>query len=187
MGRHPREVVIVGNGPGLRGQGLGPVIDEFPEVVRFNDYAIEGHEADIGTRTTVHVMVPKLEIEPRAPRWIWSAPCSSFTTRVASERGGEIVPSHQWRAAKRLVRPCKMVSSGFVMVMWMLRQGYRVTVVGFGGPGWYWRAGKGSRQHNFQAEYRYLRFLEGRGQINFLTSAQISEPLSTGTEPKRQA
>ncbi len=46
-------IVIVGNGPSLLGRGLGPRIDEFEEIVRFNGYQLANHERDVGTRTTI--------------------------------------------------------------------------------------------------------------------------------------
>lgn len=44
-------VVLVGNGPAVLGRGLGPQIDAHDFVIRFNNYKIDGHEADVGTRT----------------------------------------------------------------------------------------------------------------------------------------
>jgi SAM-dependent methyltransferase len=46
-------VVLVGNGPGVLQRKLGPVIDTFDEVIRFNNYHIEGFESHVGTRTTL--------------------------------------------------------------------------------------------------------------------------------------
>jgi len=46
------DVVLVGNGPSVLGSELGPVIDSFSEVIRFNGFRIEGYEAHVGRRTT---------------------------------------------------------------------------------------------------------------------------------------
>jgi hypothetical protein len=48
-------MAIVGNSGSLLGSGLGPQIDAYPEVVRFNTYVTAGHEADVGSRTTIWV------------------------------------------------------------------------------------------------------------------------------------
>ena len=48
--------VIIGNGRSVLDQGAGPVIDKFSRVVRFNDYQIEGYEADIGSKTDLWVV-----------------------------------------------------------------------------------------------------------------------------------
>jgi hypothetical protein len=49
MGR--ARVILVGNGPSVLDQRLGPTVDDFDIVVRFNNYQIEGYEAHVGTRT----------------------------------------------------------------------------------------------------------------------------------------
>jgi hypothetical protein len=48
-----KTVVLVGNGPSIRGSRLGRIIDAHDEVVRFNSYALADFEADAGTKTTL--------------------------------------------------------------------------------------------------------------------------------------
>jgi hypothetical protein len=48
--------IIVGNGRSVLGLGAGSAVDSFQTVVRFNDYQIEGYEADVGSRTDVWVV-----------------------------------------------------------------------------------------------------------------------------------
>jgi hypothetical protein len=46
-------VVLVGNGPSVQDSKLGALIDSFDEVVRFNNFKIEGFEPFVGTKTTL--------------------------------------------------------------------------------------------------------------------------------------
>jgi hypothetical protein len=54
---HGPRVLVVGNGPSaLEGEPLGDKIDQFDEVVRFNNFQtkVAGMEKFVGTKTTVH-------------------------------------------------------------------------------------------------------------------------------------
>ncbi len=46
-------VVLVGNGPSVQDSQCGKLIDSFDEVVRFNNFQIEGFEPFVGTKTTL--------------------------------------------------------------------------------------------------------------------------------------
>ena len=48
-----KKIIVVGNGASLRNKQLGKKIDEFEEVVRFNDYQLFGFEENVGTKTTI--------------------------------------------------------------------------------------------------------------------------------------
>lgn len=45
-------MIIVGNGPSILDKPLGNKIDQFPSIVRFNDYKILSFEAFTGEKTT---------------------------------------------------------------------------------------------------------------------------------------
>lgn len=47
------KVVLVGNGPGVLAHEMGSVIDSFDEVVRFNNFTLEGFEKHTGGKTTL--------------------------------------------------------------------------------------------------------------------------------------
>ena len=51
-------VLLVGNGPSIRGSGLGRAIDSFDTVVRFNSFVTKGIEEDTGSKTSIwcHMM-----------------------------------------------------------------------------------------------------------------------------------
>jgi hypothetical protein len=54
---HGKKILVVGNGPSVcAGEPMGDLIDEFDEVIRFNNFAtkIGGLEKFAGTKTTVH-------------------------------------------------------------------------------------------------------------------------------------
>ncbi len=48
-------VILVGNGPSLRGAEHGTNIDTFDEVIRFNECRVTGYERHLGRRTTLWV------------------------------------------------------------------------------------------------------------------------------------
>ena len=62
-----RSLVIVGNAPSLSGSGLGPWIDGFDVVVRFNGCALKGFELDVGSRTDILVTNPYPDTFHRPP------------------------------------------------------------------------------------------------------------------------
>ena len=63
QGHGPR-IVLVGNGPSLRGSGLGQAIEAFEIVVRFNNFVTGGHEHDVGSRTDIWAHC-NWQIQPR--------------------------------------------------------------------------------------------------------------------------
>ncbi|XP_042362249.1 CMP-N-acetylneuraminate-beta-galactosamide-alpha-2,3-sialyltransferase 1-like isoform X2 [Plectropomus leopardus] len=53
---------VVGNSGNLKGSGHGPLIDLHDIVIRMNRGRTKGYEADVGTKTTHHVMYPNSAI-----------------------------------------------------------------------------------------------------------------------------
>tara|TARA_R110001583_G_scaffold119280_4_gene270630 strand:- start:183 stop:1289 length:1107 start_codon:yes stop_codon:yes gene_type:complete len=51
--KEAKSIAIVGNGSSLLNKGLGEKIDSHDEVIRINFPGMKGHEADIGTRTSL--------------------------------------------------------------------------------------------------------------------------------------
>jgi hypothetical protein len=62
-----RTMILVGNAPSLRGNGLGSWIDSFDTIVRFNECALEGYEVDVGSRTDILVTNPYPEKRRKPP------------------------------------------------------------------------------------------------------------------------
>ena len=48
------KIAIVGNSPILLEKELGEEIDSHDEIIRFNDFQIEGFEEKVGTKTTMY-------------------------------------------------------------------------------------------------------------------------------------
>ncbi|MBM3453596.1 MAG: hypothetical protein FJX80_00460 [Bacteroidetes bacterium] len=47
------KIIIVGNGSSVLLEENGGLIDSFEEIVRFNKYAINGYEKNVGTKTSI--------------------------------------------------------------------------------------------------------------------------------------
>jgi len=47
------KIILVGNGPSVLLHDAGEVIDGFDEVVRFNNFEIQGYQMHVGTRTDI--------------------------------------------------------------------------------------------------------------------------------------
>ena len=122
-------MVLVGNGPSLLSATLGPLIDSYEEVVRFNRFQLQGFEAHTGSKTTLwstfgHGYLPGDEGH-RPPRIIF----------VYGERGEPAYdPQEIYRIPRAFYndqrskvrhlgkRPEVGISSGFVVAMWMLTE-----------------------------------------------------------------
>lgn len=53
MSKTNPSIILVGNGASVGQHQIGHIIDSFDEVVRFNNYQTEGHEAFCGSKTTI--------------------------------------------------------------------------------------------------------------------------------------
>lgn len=125
-------VVMVGNGPGVLGSGLGDRIDQFGQVVRFNHFKTNWFEKDVGVKTTLWstfgkgTVIDECEKNPGriiyihgdngdpAMPWdeIWRIPLPFYErmkarVREVSERDGE-------RLEKTIA------SSGLLVAAWLL-------------------------------------------------------------------
>lgn len=49
---HPKKVVVVGNAPSVLEHGAGKLIDACDEVIRINNFQIDGYETHVGSKTT---------------------------------------------------------------------------------------------------------------------------------------
>ena len=50
------KIIVIGNGPSVLNNKYGDIIDQFGEIVRFNNFVTEGYEEYIGRRTTILAM-----------------------------------------------------------------------------------------------------------------------------------
>ncbi|XP_034748018.1 CMP-N-acetylneuraminate-beta-galactosamide-alpha-2,3-sialyltransferase 1-like [Etheostoma cragini] len=58
-----RTCAVVGNSVNLRRSHYGPIIDIHDIIIRMNTGQMKGYEADVGTRTTHHVMYPESSVD----------------------------------------------------------------------------------------------------------------------------
>ena len=61
------KAIVVGNAGTLRGSGLGPAIDAHDAVVRCNYFRTEGHEPDVGSKTTHWILIANRSVAGRLP------------------------------------------------------------------------------------------------------------------------
>lgn len=60
-----RRVAVVGNAPSTLEYGIGPIIEAYDYIVRFNECTTVGFEKDIGERTSILVANPYAETRQR--------------------------------------------------------------------------------------------------------------------------
>uniref|UniRef100_A0A3B4WZ01 CMP-N-acetylneuraminate-beta-galactosamide-alpha-2,3-sialyltransferase 1-like n=1 Tax=Seriola lalandi dorsalis TaxID=1841481 RepID=A0A3B4WZ01_SERLL len=58
-----RTCAVVGNSGNLNGSRYGPLIDFHDVIIRINSGRTKGYEADVGKRTTHHVMYPESAVD----------------------------------------------------------------------------------------------------------------------------
>ncbi len=82
------KVCLVGNSGEIIGSKLGKKIDQCDEVVRFNDFLIDGFEEDAGTKTTVvclnfqeGAMLPNVRKFPNYPTRKMAEKCKIWCAR----------------------------------------------------------------------------------------------------------
>jgi len=137
----PKSIVLVGNGPSVIGKGLGPVIDAHDEVVRFNEFALRGHEHDVGTRTTLWSTCGKSVKPFDAAELPERVICVHENTRLAHEPLEVLrIPAAFYeqlaveiRAISKHARAAEVrPTSGFLVCRWLLASGCpRLHLAGF--------------------------------------------------------
>jgi len=174
-------IIMVGNGQGAIGRGLGDVVDSYPRVFRFNNYVTKGFEKDLGSRTTDHVVTRGHWHGMNARR---EERIRFGTTTPEEEPLIWVAANHRDRAAKRMprgiptdrVNPLDLVveliqelgfsdrekssfhpTSGLAYIRWFMEMGYDVTILNFdfANTGHYFRPqDRMSQRHDMAAEGR---------------------------------
>ena len=150
--------VLVGNGPSLDGCGKGAAIDQFDNVIRFNNYITNGFECDVGSKADIWCCYGKNASTPRAnppkkiinmhgavndpswfePREIWRVPVS-FYHRIRDEiRPASNLPDERRRGL--------IPSSGITLMLWLLEH-HLVPVVYYCGFDHFDRQSTAGRHH----------------------------------------
>lgn len=178
-------VCLVGNGPSLLGLGLGGVIDSFDEVVRFNQFEVEGFEADTGRRTTLwHAYAAHSSGTLPAPRLLTM--CSGF--RPAGIEEVVEIPRAAYNAAQQLIKdrfgsigthPPRPTSGLVVLVYYLeIEKQPIVYVAGFdhfskekSGRHHYWKERRYGlpREHDGFVESEIFERYRKRGRLVYLT------------------
>jgi len=132
----PPPLLLVGNGPSVLARNLGVMIDQYPSVVRFNNYMINGFEDHVGTKTTYwsccgstvlphHGLLPDQIIWPHGDKG--RPPIDRPTFRIPAHFR-ELFDS-EWKA---LNPPTGIhATSGCFVVAYLIHLGHRPTLFGF--------------------------------------------------------
>ena len=130
----PGPVVVVGNGPSLRGKDLGSRIDSFPNVIRVNKFRTKGYENDVGSKTTGwHInenfgldwVKNKMKEDDLKLNW------------MGSRQIHKLIWSFPWierYSFRTKVNGCKNFTSGTLAILHMVEKGYSpVYIAGISG------------------------------------------------------
>jgi hypothetical protein len=171
-------LVVVGNGKGGIGRGLGPVIDAAPCVVRFNHFYMDGRGfgKDYGTKCDIHVCSTYNNTPGRARVTIHTA----WPNKLAATRWGKgkpamsLVNDHGTR---------RYHSAGYSFVMMALNLVPKIWLVGFdhATTGHYWERHVHSHNHDWNKEAKHFAAFAQTGRIHYLD--RDVQP-STSTHPR---
>jgi len=132
------EICIVGNAPDLIGSGLGPTIDAFPRVMRFNNFKLEGYEADVGSKTTDWCLANNANQyhRPEVKARLWRTNRPQWYDQLVRIAGDVMVPIEIAREGELAVRinPNRQhLSSGLAVLFYFWKEGAAITFTGLGG------------------------------------------------------
>lgn len=177
------DIIVVGNGGSILDKNKGWAIDNYNEVVRFNNYRIVGYEADVGTKTTIWFTCNCAERKIQADykeiyfhSWQWDRnkvecyqkikevhPGLKQTRKKDVEYLKQQIPNY----------PHQCFSTGLIAIKILLERYSRIDLIGFD-----WHTGEyphhyGDNEprghlHQPQLERDYLVKLNKQGKINFL-------------------
>lgn len=186
-------VAIVGSSDDLLGSGFGKEIDDFTDVIRFNQAPVDGYEADVGSKTTMRMMghsillgLPQSDGDPMFAATLrntrichhgnWNPYVGQYPTTYP-----DIHPSNeffffcydQMDAEIHPVLPANIVlTSGLRMMFSLIRAGIVPHLFGFDLDAsnlrnHYWSAVQVPTHgvHNFVREREILRELSDKGKI----------------------
>ncbi len=204
--RYPegRSVAIVGNAPSLEGYHLGPHIDSFDVIVRFNEFVLDGFEENIGSRTDIAVTNPYAETRqnPHFDRDVDLVLVISSLTR----RGEEAV-FRKWVGDKDVLftyapslvgvadgsHSAALTTSTYALqLLWRILRPNRMLVTGFtmfsqGQRSHYWKEGtsSGLKAHDMDEESRIFCQILNAVRCEIQMTPDIAAIFSsTGIQPQ---
>ncbi|HBJ85410.1 MAG TPA: hypothetical protein DDZ88_16340 [Verrucomicrobiales bacterium] len=184
---HRNSLIVIGNGTSLIEKEHGALIDAFDDVLRFNAYKTEGHEACTGTKTTIWfnvipfqnkrhplILKPYRSVYLHSWQWdrekckLWQALSPVFSCPVSKVERGTILELQEY-AQDQDYFP---YSSGMIAIWLMLKSHPRITITGFD---WWERekhhysdnAVRGTL-HKPEKEFRVIQKLQRDGRLEFL-------------------
>jgi hypothetical protein len=104
------KVVLVGNGPSILAQELGEQIDEFDEIVRFNDYVTAGFERHTGNKTTLWSCFAPISKKAQHHRIL--LPHEQTTADLTASEVYK-VPARHYNELRRIIQERALVRSGY--------------------------------------------------------------------------
>jgi len=179
--------ILVGNGPSVMFKKLGHIINTYDEVLRFNQFTINGFEEFTGTKTTIwstfgRGVLPNDELRPSRviythgevgkpayePNKLWRIPLSYYNNlRFKIQKESNI-------SDVSVLLP----SSGVLIITWLLDNVYdNLTIIGFdhfskenSGKHHYWNEQKYKKpkEHDGEWETNYITKLVSEGKITKL-------------------
>ena len=160
----PQPIAIVGNG--VPAGPMGAAIDHHASVIRLNNYQLAGHEALVGSRTTLRCTSGWHDIEPRGD-------LGEFTPFTRSARESAGIGDHEKRSGfqmicastdiQPLVPAVPNPSTGLALAVLCSRLGLKFSLFGFDSfaSGHYWNPGVRHATTHSNAERDVLLGLPG--------------------------
>lgn len=195
-------VVLVGNAPYDAARPLGELIDAYDVVIRFNNFAIAGHERYVGSKTTIWCFIHNSAgvIDPQVNPYdaVWVARPAPVATPMPAIRDGcpvTVLGSSHYRRARQAarypLRPPRSTSTGFVAICYALTLYRRVAICGFNFflPSQalhYYDDGKPQHvTHYGRLEQGYIRRLQRQGRVVAVSrlAAAGGDPPASGLIP----
>jgi len=99
------KIVIIGNGPSCLDKRNGKDIDRYDTVIRINDYAIDGFESFVGTKTDIWAMDTKV--------FSWN---QKYLDRFKTIKNIWVLPSLAFSSSRKEIRDrlCELSANLFV-------------------------------------------------------------------------
>ncbi|MBX3358473.1 MAG: hypothetical protein KF745_08595 [Phycisphaeraceae bacterium] len=181
-------VLLIGNGPSALQGDLGAAVDAFDGVVaRFNEFRIDGHEEQVGSRTDEWITWTLFAEQARSeyPRVLCVArpPVDNWQEMVARYPHARRL---KWDDVEATIARLgyEHPSSGLLAAMTYIRAGWKVVLHGFDffqGPSHHYSdSAVAGPKHSGTRERLLFLELIAEGQVEFLDPARQAEALEVG-------
>ena len=176
-------VVVVGNGGSILKSEQGWSIDNYAQIVRFNNYKIQGYEKHVGTRTTIWFTCNcnKSKVRQKYQQvyfhsWEWDKTrCECWHVIKEYHKDVKEVPKGVCMYLGEQIPEYGHIafSTGLIAITILLQQFNKLDLIGFDWhldeyPHHYGDNEVRGTLHNPKMEYKYLQTLESAGKIKFI-------------------